>query len=189
MPLSLPVSICVCVTSAAPSPHLSRCLQDTTTEIVILNYTDKPSYLVPSLQSYPTPAATHLTFLLIDSDGTAPPRGTSFLCIRAPPPFLPRFITWIFILPHIPVNVVRWEHLLWNFWEGRSSISHKDVTRAGAPLPRRQAGRPGVGQPGEDSGETREPLPVPKRGCIKRRESDFLHGWIVTGQGAMIFNW
>lgn len=77
----------VCVTSATPSPHLSHCLQDTTTEIVILNYTDKPSYLVPSLQSYPTPAATHLTFLLIDSDGTAPPRGTSFLCIRAPPSF------------------------------------------------------------------------------------------------------
>lgn len=40
----------VCVTGAAPSPHLFHCLQDMTTEIVILNYTDNPSNLMPSLQ-------------------------------------------------------------------------------------------------------------------------------------------
>lgn len=40
----------VCVTGAAPSPHLFHCLQDMGTEIVILNYTDNSSNLMPSLK-------------------------------------------------------------------------------------------------------------------------------------------
>lgn len=109
----------VCVTGASPSPHLPHCLQDGTTGIVTLNYTDKPSNLVPSLQSYPTPAAADLTLLLIDNDGTAPPRGTDFLRKRGPPPFLPCLVTDFHPASHT------WECCMFRrsavtFWEDRA---------------------------------------------------------------------
>lgn len=62
--------------------------------------------------------------------------------------------------------------------------SHRDTQRAETLLVCNQAGRVGGVQPGEGSGETLEPLQIPK-GAPRELERNLGDGHGVTGQGMM----
>lgn len=74
------------------------------------------------------------------------------------------------------------------FSNSRVREGHKDAEKAGTPQRQRQAERVGVIQEKrmlqEDLTEVFQYL---KR-VEKKREKDFLHGQVVTGQGTMVLN-